>query len=154
MLTFICFLPIKFYFKFLDLKIKKIYVKDFFISTKVRPKRMEHLLRKEFFSCELYFSWLQQFFVEHTNIWFQIQKDWALIPLFAIFATKQRYHLPLPVSPVDFLVCSTHLDSLIAWHKFKNPFQLFASLIHFQQNVISAIHSEKFIKDRRKISAS
>ena len=76
-----------------------------------------------------------------------VQKDWALIPLFAIFATKQRYHLPLPVSPVDFLVCSTHLDSLIAWHKFKNPFQLFASLIHFQQNVISAIHSEKFIKD-------
>ena len=42
--------------KFLKLKDKSIFVKDFFISTKVNPKRMEHLLRKGIISCELYFS--------------------------------------------------------------------------------------------------
>ena len=53
---FICFLQITNYSKFVGLKIKSIFVKDFFIPTKVRLKRMEHLLRKGIISCELYFS--------------------------------------------------------------------------------------------------
>ena len=35
--------------KFLDLKVKSVSVKDFLISTKVEPKRVEHLHQKEIF---------------------------------------------------------------------------------------------------------
>ena len=42
--------------KFLKLKDKSIFVKDFFISTKVKPKRIEHLQEKGINWSELYFS--------------------------------------------------------------------------------------------------
>ena len=52
----ICFLPKKNILKFLKLKDKSIFVKDFFISTKVRLKKMEHLHQKVTFSWDPYFS--------------------------------------------------------------------------------------------------
>ena len=44
--TFICFLPIKIILKFLQLEFQSVFVKEFFISTKVGPKRIEHLQSK------------------------------------------------------------------------------------------------------------
>ena len=41
--------------KFLKLKDKSIFVKDFFISSKVGLKKMEHLHQKEVFSWDPYF---------------------------------------------------------------------------------------------------
>ena len=43
--------------KFLKLKDKNIFVKDFFISTKVKPKRIEHLQEKGIIWSELYFRY-------------------------------------------------------------------------------------------------
>ena len=43
--------------KFLKLKDKSIFVKDFFISTKVNPKRIEHLQEKGIIWSELYFRY-------------------------------------------------------------------------------------------------
>ena len=47
--------------KFLKLKDKSIFVKDFFISTKVKPKRIEHLQEKGIIWSELYFSTKETF---------------------------------------------------------------------------------------------
>ena len=41
--------------KFLKLKDESIFVKDFFISTKFEPKRIEHLQEKGIIWSELYF---------------------------------------------------------------------------------------------------
>ena len=43
--------------KFLKLKDKSIFVKDVFISTKVKPKRIEHLQEKGIIWSELYFRY-------------------------------------------------------------------------------------------------
>ena len=43
------------YSKILEIKDKNIFVKDFFISTKVRLRKLEHLQRKETFSWDPYF---------------------------------------------------------------------------------------------------
>jgi hypothetical protein len=50
------FLPVINYSKNLNIKSKNIYVKDFFISTKVRPMRVEHLHGKGIISSEATFS--------------------------------------------------------------------------------------------------
>ena len=51
-----CFLSIINYSNILRIKIKRVYVKDFLISTKVRLKRVEHLLGEEPISSEPTFS--------------------------------------------------------------------------------------------------
>ena len=51
-----CFLPITNHFKILRIKIKSVCVKDFLISTKVKPMRIEHLQDEGIFSSELYFN--------------------------------------------------------------------------------------------------
>ena len=50
------FLPITNYSKILRIKIKSVHVVDFLISTKVRPKRLEHLHSEGIIFSELYFS--------------------------------------------------------------------------------------------------
>ncbi len=50
------FIMIKKYSKILRIKYKSVYVKDFFISKKVRPKKEEHLHGEEIISSEPTFS--------------------------------------------------------------------------------------------------
>ena len=52
--------------KFLKLKDKSIFVKDFYISTKVKPKRIEHLQEKGIIWCFLLM--LTKYVLNHSVI--------------------------------------------------------------------------------------
>ena len=72
--------------KFLKLKDKSIFVKDFFISTKVRLKKMEHLHQKETFSWDPYFSKLCSTLIirNHSMAWKQDCMSESISPQYAL----------------------------------------------------------------------
>ena len=70
----------------------------------------------------------------YFGVHFSLLYTWIRSPgALAIFATKQRYHLPL-------FSFSSWLVSLSLWETWKS-FSTSASLIHFRQNVISSTAS-------------
>ena len=70
----------------------------------------------------------------YFGVHFSLLYTWIRSPgALAIFATKQRYHLPLFSFP-------SWLVSLSLWETWKS-FSTSASLIHFRQNVISSTAS-------------
>jgi hypothetical protein len=66
------FLPIENYSKILRIKIKSVYVKDFLISTKVRPKRVEHLHSEGIISSEPTFCSMSRHVPKSKNLGGQV----------------------------------------------------------------------------------